>query len=485
MHRDTMTRRAFVGNHAALAAAALLPRRSFAADRQSHSHGHEIVANTLSAAVRPIDFSRFDQTLTGECRQSLDVLSNCVYYDLRWAEDTFETDAAGRSYIHRKLKEHGIRPSCSVIYALGAMLGTDTYDEGDARLPRDAALRRATFLIRGVASTHAANSQRRGWENQWQSALWAGLMGLGSWMIWKDLDAETRDMMVSVIVHEADRFLAKGYRVPYWNGKGGDTKAEENAWNSMVLNVAIAMMPDHPHATAWKRISSELMISAYATERDWRKNETMLDGRPVRGWLKGFNAREDGMVLNHGFVHPDYAVAMTMNLWAYLTCSLANQAAPETAQHNGALIYQTLNTKVWPSPPYEAPGGTIYKKGDPAIYYPRGVDWSTCDVSPYYLIDVWAHVLGWDEGLPRPAAEWMHLRAVKMLRMQARHEDRRMFAPGEYDTYEGAEQWVSWCVADAFLALWLDAQNAVGETDNWLTGVRNVDRHPSNGVASH
>ena len=62
----------------------------------------------------------------------------------------------------------------------------------------------------------------------------------------------------------------------------------------------------------------------------------------------------------------------------------------------------------------------------------------------------------------------MQLRANEMLRMQARHDDRRMFAPGEYDTYDGSEQWVSWCVADAFLALWLDSQDALRETGNWF-----------------
>lgn len=468
MQRDKMTRRVFIGSNVAWATAALLPRPSFAADSQSNSNGNDAITNTFAAPVRRIDFSRFDKALTAECQQSLDVLSNCIYYDLRWAEDAFETDAAGRSYKHEKMKEHGIRPSCSVIYALGTMLGTGAYDEEKTQIPRGEALRRSIFLIRGVASTHAVNSGKQGWEDQWQSALWAALMGLGSWMIWKDLDTETRERVVSLIVHEADRFIVKGYRVPYWNGKGGNTRAEENAWNSMILNVAIAMMPDHPHAAAWKRISSELMISAYATELDWRTNETVLDGRPVRDWLNGYNARPDGMVLNHGFIHPDYAVAMTMNLWAYLTCSLANEVVPETAQHNGVLIYRTLSTKEWPSPPYEAPGGTIYKPGKAAIYYPRGVDWSTCDVSPYYLMDAWAHVLGWDESLLTPAAEWMRLRADEMLRMQARHDDRRMFSPGEYDTYDGCEQWVSWCVADAFLALWLDSQNALHETDNWF-----------------
>jgi len=442
------------------------PEHRLEVDWETPSQGHD--AKTPAAAVRPIDFSRFDKALTAECRQCLEVLSNCIYYNLRWAKKAIEADAAGRSYVHKDMGEKGIRPSCSVIYALGVALGTGVYDEQTAKVLRSEALRRTTWLIRGVTSIHITNSREKGWEDQWQSALWASLMGLGSWMIWEDLDTETRERVVPVIIHEADRFIVDGYQVPYWNGKRGDTKGEENAWNSMVLNVAIAMLPDHPHAAAWKRISSELMISAYATKLDWRENETTVDGRPVKDWLNGFNARVDGMVLNHGFIHPDYAVAMTMNLWAYLTCSLANEPVSQTAAHNGPLIYRTLNTKEWPSPPYEAPGGTIYKRGKAAIYYPRGVDWSTCDVSPYYLMDAWAHVLDWDEGLPTPAAEWLRLRGNEMLRMQARHDDRRMFGPGEYDTYEGCEQWVSWCIADALLALWLDSQKALRDTGNWL-----------------
>jgi hypothetical protein len=105
--------------------------------------------------------------------------------------------------------------------------------------------------------------------------------------------------------------------------------------------------------------------------------------------------------------------------------------------------------------------------GEASIYYPKGVDWSTHDLSLYYLIDAWAHVLGWDKDLPHRAASWMPLRAEKMLEMQQRHEDRRMFAKGEYDTYPGAEQWVAWCMGDAYLALWLDASNAMSKKANW------------------
>lgn len=60
-----------------------------------------------------------------------------------------------------------------------------------------------------------------------------------------------------MMVHEADRFL--NYKVPYYRditGKilsKGDTRAEENAWNSNILTIATAMMPEHNHYDGWMR----------------------------------------------------------------------------------------------------------------------------------------------------------------------------------------------------------------------------------------
>ncbi len=131
-------------------------------------------------------------------------------------------------------------------------------------------------------------------------------------MLWDDLDADARTQLARVVTSEADRFIAPDYRVPYWktvDGKEnfpGDTKAEENAWNAMELQLACAMLPTHPRASAWRRACSELMISAFANQEDARSNESLVDGQSVKSWLRGFNLREDGAVVNHGIVHPDY-----------------------------------------------------------------------------------------------------------------------------------------------------------------------------------
>ena len=428
-----------------------------------------------AAAVMPIDWSRFRKPVAlgkdyDDCRR---LLQNCARYNLGWIPKSFSEDPALPSYRLARFDEHGVRPACSVVYGMAVLLKCDGFDQGVVGLPKQVALERTLKLLRGAAAAHKSHTRgSAGWGDHWQSALWSALLGCGGWLLWDELDPASRQLLTNVVVHEADRL--REYDVPYWSGIDGerypgDTKAEENAWNSMILSVAVAMMPRHPHVRAWKLKASELMVSAYATEEDWRHNRTVLDGRAVKDWLKGYNAMPNGAVVNHGFLHPDYMSDEKLNLWAYLTQSLAGKPVPQTADFNGALVYRTFVTYRWQSPPYRPPGGTIYKENEADVYYPKGCDWSTCDVSNYYLNDVWARVLGWDQGLPHKAAHWMNLRAAKMLQMQQRHPDGRMFAPGEYDTYPGAEQMMAWLLADALLALRLDAYQLLGKPADWLS----------------
>jgi hypothetical protein len=281
-------------------------------------------------------------------------------------------------------------------------------------------------------------------------------------------------MLQMAVAHEADRFVAPDYRVPYWRGLDnrenfqGDTKAEENAWNAMILQVAVAMMPGHTHAAAWKRIGSELMVSAFALRKDAESNTRVLDGRPVKTWLKGYNLREDGAVINHNILHPDYMATPTLNLRAYLLQPLANQAIPQTAEFNADRIYRTFVTHAWPVPPYKAPGGTIYLPGKPEVYYPMGTDWSPFRFDIYYLYDTFAHVRGWDRGLPHRARDWMKVRAERMLAMQARFPTRSMYAKEEHPAPYPNDQMVAWQMGDALLLLWLQGQNALSPKGKWL-----------------
>lgn len=424
----------------------------------------------VTQLVVPIDWKRLEHPAppTDDARACTHMLLNSIRYNLGWIAKTHEEAPSGDRYVLTNMKEPGIRPPSSVAYAVATALAAGVYDGQIAGLPGTEALNRIRKTIKGIAATHKVNGDAtKGWGDAWQSALWAALMGQAGWLLWDELEPQTRRMVCAVVEFEADRFIRPGYQVPYWNGRGGDTKAEENAWNAQIIQLAVAMMPKHPHVSQWKQIGSELMISAFAMKTDAESNEANVDGKPVRQWLKGYNVRDDGAVINHNLIHADYMTCFTSNLHAFVTQSLAGQPVPQSADFNAERVYRCLVMHEWPSPPHEPPGGTMYTPGKAEVYYPMGTDWSRFRFPVFYRADVYAHVLGWGRDWPHPPAEWMRLRADRILQMQARHADGHLFAPGEFDTYRGAEQMACWLFADAFLLHRLHECSQIGKQADW------------------
>jgi hypothetical protein len=420
--------------------------------------------------VVPVRWERFVRkpSQNEDVQTAVRMLLNSVRYNLSWAAGTLKEAPEGDRYLIINMTEPGVRPPASAAYGIATAIATGIYDEKICGMPKSQAIACTLKIIRGDVAVHKVNGDaKKGWGDGWQSAVWAALVGNAGWFLWEDLDRPARRMLAAMIVFEADRFIRPGYTVPYWNGKGGDTKAEENAWNAMLLQLAVAMMPQHPHVPQWKRIASELMVSAFAREEDMKSNTTVVDGRPVKDWLKGYNIRDDGALVNHNIIHCDYMTTFSMNMRSFLIQSLAGQPVPQSADFNAAVVYRSLVEQKWPSPPYKAPGGAMYIPGKVEVYYPEGTDWSEYRFDIFYWIDSYAHLFGWDKALSHPAADWMRLRAKRILEMQARHPDGRMFAKGEFDTYRGAEQMTCWVLADAFLLHWLKDSNSLSRQADW------------------
>lgn len=395
------------------------------------------------------------------------IFANTIRYNLHWIDKTFKADQRQGCYLIERYDENGVRPAASVCYAAAVALKCSDFSDAELGVSRDAALDRIKMLIKGVVSAYKTNrSDGKGWGNGWQTTFWATMAGQGAWMLWGELKPETREMVYTMVTVEADRFIAEGYKVPYWTAPDGhvntpgDTKAEENAWNATLLQLAVAMMPNHPHVDKWKLVCSELMISAFSVKSDL-DNEQIVDGKPVKNWLNGFNVTDDGAVINHKFVHPDYTVTVTINSRSFLTQSLAGEPVSEGAQWNAPFIYRSLTEHIWPSPPHKSPGGTMYIPGKAEVYYPRGTDWSKYRFDIYYLNDVNAHIHGWDKGLKHKTVSWMRIRARRILDMQKRHNDGSMFSPDEFTTYAGHEQMTAWQIGDAYLLFWLKAHKAI------------------------
>jgi hypothetical protein len=293
-----------------------------------------------------------------------------------------------------------------------------------------------------------------------------------AWLIWDELSPDTRRAVADMLVYEADSYI--DYEVPYWrNADGstnfpGDTKAEENAWNAHLPALAQAMMPDHPNVAAWRRKASELQVSTYSCESDLSSSQ-LIDGKPLKDWLKGFNSFPDGVLVNHKIVHPDY-MSSYAQIWLVVPHSLARQNIPQSTIFNFDRVYRALTEIefVAGEAPYgtgkiHPPGGTIYRRTtdggyDGNVYYPQSNDW-TLEVTDGYLnADLVAEWLGLDRGKPFDSMGWARARLKAIVALQNRpshdgniSEAKDSVRPSPRGVDEdffrsNAVAWLQWCL---------------------------------------
>ena len=365
--------------------------------------------------------------------------------------------------------ETHIRPAASEALGLAVSLKTGLYNPTVTGVDLHSAETKGAKLIRSLAYRHLVNLAG-GWGNDWQTALWAAYAGLAGWLMWDDpyLSATDRQNIREMVEYEANRFI--GYRVPYYrNAAGtivypGDSKAEENAWNAMLLETAVNMMPNHPNVAAWNYKSQELMVSAFARPSDV-VSQRVVNGRALSHWLYGSNANNDGTVINHSIVHPDYMETISENNYAALVSSLAGRPTPEAAFFNSDVVYDALvdlnfvaGSSYPPGPPIAAPGGTIFIPGGANIYYPQGNSWGTARRMHFALTDAQASAFGFDALASKNGAYWEPYHAQMVLNMQNANADRRTYTTAAQDTYSGREEWVAAQAAQAYLTKWLVKQ---------------------------
>jgi len=305
----------------------------------------------LRDLVVPIGWNNFETAKPSqEYLLSSKLMKNAGRYSMKWANDYYKSSKTDDRFIIENInKEQPIRTPSSAALGLAVALKTGidpksmagTYDEIEKTIIK---------LVKGVVVNHKANGGK--WGDHWQSTLWVAQVGRAGWMFWSKLDADTQEMLCKALVYEANRHIHPDYKIQYWNGEGGNSRAEENSWDSMPLQLAIAMMPKHPNIHKWKEIASKLLISAYSTKRDMNKTDPKLDGKSPKEWLDGYNVRKDGIVINHNILHNDYMVSIAhLQMSGFVVFSMASQPIPQTLDYNFDFIYKTLVSKEFKSPP--------------------------------------------------------------------------------------------------------------------------------------
>ena len=432
------------------------------------------IASAADNAVVPIDWNRLTVSYPNDANAELQkaVAQNAVKYALNtWYTKRFGSQDTGEYYLDVLLGpasvEDKVRGVASQALSIATMVKLGLYESGYTGVSEQAAMDICTKITRSVAYRHRANFGG-GWGGGWQDDWWAAIAGQTGWLTWEQYDEKDRELIRNMVEWEADRRMV--YTVPYYRKKDGtivtpgDTKAEENAWNTTVLFLACAMMPGHENYDKWYDKGIELAVSSYAHPGDV-ESDAVINGKPLREWLGGSNTEENYMVVNHNLVHPEYTSRTGLNLSNAAVLTLGGQPVPEGIFFNSDKVYRAVVEVEFAAPPYAAPGGTSYKPGTAEIYFPQGSDWGTCR---YFVLGPWdamIHAYGLDAGLSHNGAYWENLHSGKAKELQDRFDDGRMFADTKEAAHlDGTEQIVAF---EAALAIW--AKWAVLQKDFKIT----------------
>lgn len=373
-------------------------------------------ANTSLGEVIPIKFQEDDTVLPKDVRKLCDRTYLAAQKQAHYLLDLvhpWEKDKTLLLLTDSKSGEHWIRPNTGTVAGLAFLYRFGKYDENVVGVSRKKLL--ADYIVpmmRYLITTHKTGtkptSDGKPWGDAWQSAHWAHMLGRGSWWIWKNLPQDVQEGLKRVVAHEAARFTQK--EPPYQIER--DTKAEENAWNSQILSVAILLMPQDPQRQAWEKAFLRWALSSFLRPAD-AQSQAILDRIKVSAFYAGANMYDDFTLENHGFVHPGYMTTWSLSLGNALDFSMTGRKVPQALLYNVSGIYENLKWFCLPD------GGFVY---------PSGQDWSLFRTPYWFFPHSLMTVYGRD-----PDAWTLAQQCLKVIEMmQSRSETGAIFHSKEY-----------------------------------------------------
>lgn len=213
--------------------------------------------------------------------------------------------------------EQGVRPNADLSMVCAFLV---KYGKGKVILPKGVTWEELETIARKslvfAYSTHKANklkvcSNNGYWgstsnnDHVWESSLWAMSVAYSAFFQWEQLtDAQKKyiqDMMVAECNYELQRTIPTGY--------AGDTKAEENGWETNILAATLGLFPEHELAPRWFERLREFAINCYSHPAD-ANNHTIIDpdynSKTVADLYRGQNLYDDYTLQNHNLFHTSY-----------------------------------------------------------------------------------------------------------------------------------------------------------------------------------
>lgn len=245
----------------------------------------------------------------------------------KWMKDDFQLCTAPNSINEEcgcfrgestmNANEQGVRPNADLSMICAFLV---KYGKGKVTLPEGVTWSDLEVIARKslvfAYSTHKANklktcSNGGYWgststsDSVWESSLWAMSVAYSAFFQWDTLSEAQKEYIKAMLVAECNYEL---YRtIP--TGYAGDTKAEENGWETNVLAATLGLFPDHELAPKWFSRLREFAINCYSHINDKTDNTIIdpdYDNTTVAKLYKGQNLYDDFTLQNHNLFHTSY-----------------------------------------------------------------------------------------------------------------------------------------------------------------------------------
>lgn len=296
-----------------------LPEGSLDPNAPSIEGGTEDQVSSPTEGVISHEFveeSAMQQDLLQMLANSLTYAHN-IWYDCAAPNSKGETCGYFKANSAGQSNEDGVRTNADFSMICAFLC---KYGKGKVTLPegvtwdmvKDMAMKSLVFGY----STHKANkfkitSDNKYWgsvsnaDHVWESSLWATSLAYASYFLNEELDESQKTYIYNMIKAECNYELERS--IP--TGYNGDTKAEENGWETNILSCALGLYPDDALAPKWFDRLRAFAINCYSHVDD-AQNTTVIDPEydetTVQDLYIGKNLYDDYTLQNHNYFHTSY-----------------------------------------------------------------------------------------------------------------------------------------------------------------------------------
>lgn len=296
-----------------------LPEGSLDPNAPSIEGGTEDQVSSPTEGVISHEFveeSAMQQDLLQMLANSLTYAHN-IWYDCAAPNSKGETCGYFKANSAGQSNEDGVRTNADFSMICAFLC---KYGKGKVTLPegvtwdmvKDMAVKSLVFGY----STHKANkfkitSDNKYWgsvsnaDHVWESSLWATSLAYASYFLNEELDESQKTYIYNMIKAECNYELERS--IP--TGYNGDTKAEENGWETNILSCALGLYPDDALAPKWFDRLRAFAINCYSHVDD-AQNTTVIDPEydetTVQDLYIGKNLYDDYTLQNHNYFHTSY-----------------------------------------------------------------------------------------------------------------------------------------------------------------------------------